>query len=145
MRRYRGRQRPPRPEHLGRIESPPNPGCSSALHGARPAVAGLAGAGDVLGVADRDLDEIGTDDFRSHFRLARLEQGRGGGLVDYLGPSQLLDPAPVGGAEDDARHVDERLAPDLAHRDLKIASGRDTALNMSVILSRVLSILHGVA
>src|SRR6266567_2621096 len=27
-----------------------------ALHGARPAVAGLAGAGDVLGVTDRDLD-----------------------------------------------------------------------------------------
>jgi hypothetical protein len=28
-RRYRGRQRPPRPEHLGRIESPPNSGRSS--------------------------------------------------------------------------------------------------------------------
>jgi integrase/recombinase XerD len=39
MRRYRGRQQPPRPEHLGRIESPPNPGCSTIDSGA-----GLANA-----------------------------------------------------------------------------------------------------
>ena len=31
MRRYRGRQQSPRREHLGRIESPPNPGCSKTV------------------------------------------------------------------------------------------------------------------